>query len=380
MALIKCPECGKEISDLSEACIHCGYPLHSSKVPPTESVQHNVQNTKPKRTQGKYAKDTKRPFIAGICVSIAVIGLLAIFYFAQSDKAKLDCTETTSTESESTQASETNVCEETETSETIVRLNGKTSEIVNSATRDIGALAEKVHALIKFGEENGLTSMDDIRNYEAKWQELSNAATELGLKLYQNRPSEKYDDDWIKLKGYTDTISASLLRFTNLDVNGDGAYTTEEVSSLITDVIGEVVDSMNEYIAVCEHLLAEAKKEESSTTTNSSSNKAPSSSTSNSSLGTSTSDNAEETNYARHTDSEAWGCAKDIARNSLKSPSTAKFCSFPDAKVTHLGNGKYKVTGWVDAENGFGAKIRQNFTVTYTATSGGYKEGSATFY
>lgn len=27
MALIKCPECGKEISDKAKQCIHCGYPL-----------------------------------------------------------------------------------------------------------------------------------------------------------------------------------------------------------------------------------------------------------------------------------------------------------------------------------------------------------------
>ena len=27
MALIKCPECGKEISDKAPACIHCGFPL-----------------------------------------------------------------------------------------------------------------------------------------------------------------------------------------------------------------------------------------------------------------------------------------------------------------------------------------------------------------
>lgn len=27
MALIKCPECGNEISDKSSACIHCGYPM-----------------------------------------------------------------------------------------------------------------------------------------------------------------------------------------------------------------------------------------------------------------------------------------------------------------------------------------------------------------
>ena len=27
MALMKCPECGKEVIDQSETCIHCGYPL-----------------------------------------------------------------------------------------------------------------------------------------------------------------------------------------------------------------------------------------------------------------------------------------------------------------------------------------------------------------
>lgn len=27
MAIINCPECGKEISDRAETCIYCGYPL-----------------------------------------------------------------------------------------------------------------------------------------------------------------------------------------------------------------------------------------------------------------------------------------------------------------------------------------------------------------
>lgn len=31
MALIKCPECGKEISDQSKTCIHCGFPLERKK-------------------------------------------------------------------------------------------------------------------------------------------------------------------------------------------------------------------------------------------------------------------------------------------------------------------------------------------------------------
>lgn len=31
MALIKCPECGKEISDKATVCINCGYSLESLK-------------------------------------------------------------------------------------------------------------------------------------------------------------------------------------------------------------------------------------------------------------------------------------------------------------------------------------------------------------
>ena len=29
MALIKCPECGGQVSDKAPACIHCGYPITS---------------------------------------------------------------------------------------------------------------------------------------------------------------------------------------------------------------------------------------------------------------------------------------------------------------------------------------------------------------
>ena len=31
MALIKCPECGKKVSDKANSCIHCGYPLEEYK-------------------------------------------------------------------------------------------------------------------------------------------------------------------------------------------------------------------------------------------------------------------------------------------------------------------------------------------------------------
>lgn len=38
MAMIKCPECGKEISDRSEVCVNCGFPI-------TDAVRFKVNNT-----------------------------------------------------------------------------------------------------------------------------------------------------------------------------------------------------------------------------------------------------------------------------------------------------------------------------------------------
>ena len=40
MALIKCPECGKEISDRAPACIHCGYPLDNEPTVKFQSSNH----------------------------------------------------------------------------------------------------------------------------------------------------------------------------------------------------------------------------------------------------------------------------------------------------------------------------------------------------
>lgn len=45
MALITCPECGKEISDQAPACIHCGYPLPPKGpelLPPDEPNRFSV--------------------------------------------------------------------------------------------------------------------------------------------------------------------------------------------------------------------------------------------------------------------------------------------------------------------------------------------------
>ena len=60
MALIKCPECGREISSMAESCPHCGYPIHKSQSSENSSVANPFSNNKsyqdnpfdkPKQTQ-----------------------------------------------------------------------------------------------------------------------------------------------------------------------------------------------------------------------------------------------------------------------------------------------------------------------------------------
>ena len=76
---------------------------------------------------------------------------------------------------------------------------------------------------------------------------------------------------------------------------------------------------------------------------------------------------------------DAWVCAQDIVEANLKSPSSAKFCKYPDATITYCGDADYMVVGWVDAENSYGAKIRTSFIVTLTLTEKGYKNGYVIF-
>jgi predicted small lipoprotein YifL len=52
--------------------------------------------------------------------------------------------------------------------------------------------------------------------------------------------------------------------------------------------------------------------------------------------------------------------AEDIVKDNLKAPSTAKV---EVLSINDLGDNKYEISGYVDAENSFGAKLRNNFTV-----------------
>lgn len=60
----------------------------------------------------------------------------------------------------------------------------------------------------------------------------------------------------------------------------------------------------------------------------------------------------------------AWVMAQSFVEDRLKSPSTAKFPQHSDETVVPLGNGQFLVSGYVDAQNSFGATVRSDFTCT----------------
>lgn len=70
MALMRCPECGKEVSTLADTCPGCGYPLHTLQNKSVEAVHPN-----------------RRKCLSGATAAVAVLGaivLLLVCIFAIS--------------------------------------------------------------------------------------------------------------------------------------------------------------------------------------------------------------------------------------------------------------------------------------------------------
>lgn len=77
-----------------------------------------------------------------------------------------------------------------------------------------------------------------------------------------------------------------------------------------------------------------------------------------------------------------WALAEKVVKAQLKSPSSAKFpfsYANKDVSITKSGD-IYTVKAWVDAENSFGALIRNDFTVTMTKSGSKFTSESCIIY
>jgi cell division protein FtsL len=66
-----------------------------------------------------------------------------------------------------------------------------------------------------------------------------------------------------------------------------------------------------------------------------------------------------------YTDTEVYVESQFILEKFLKAPSTAKFPSSSNASIERLKDNGFKVTSYVDSQNGFGAMIRSEWTVLF---------------
>jgi len=74
--------------------------------------------------------------------------------------------------------------------------------------------------------------------------------------------------------------------------------------------------------------------------------------------------NSEES-VERTTRFSARSHAQTFVKRHLKAPATAEFPWSPDEySIVSLGDGRWKVSSYVDAQNGFGAMVRSRWDVT----------------
>lgn len=107
MALIKCPECGKKISDKAESCPECGCPasefeksLNMSEKNEERDItltnkkssleENNVLNIKRTEENNSKKYHNKKIIIAGIVLIFAVVGILLILQMASIRKSDTD--------------------------------------------------------------------------------------------------------------------------------------------------------------------------------------------------------------------------------------------------------------------------------------------------
>jgi hypothetical protein len=68
---------------------------------------------------------------------------------------------------------------------------------------------------------------------------------------------------------------------------------------------------------------------------------------------------------------EAKVMCEQFVERRLKAPSTAKFSWPSDTTMTGSGDGPYRVSGFVDAQNPFGTMLRNHYVCTAQRSSSG---------
>ena len=71
-------------------------------------------------------------------------------------------------------------------------------------------------------------------------------------------------------------------------------------------------------------------------------------------------------NKQQNSPTQAWTLCEQFVSDRLKAPSTADFSGYSETTITGSGLGPWKVSGYVDSQNSFGAKLRSRYSCVFT--------------
>lgn len=91
MALIKCPECGKEISDKASTCPNCGCPIKEDVSNVDNSIK-DADNINVNQISATNQKN-KTPIIIGTLIAVVILVILAIMIIPKKNKVEDVATE-----------------------------------------------------------------------------------------------------------------------------------------------------------------------------------------------------------------------------------------------------------------------------------------------
>lgn len=182
MALIKCPECGKEVSSSARSCPHCGYQITDTRLYPSQGIAEKYINDTEKVDSQNIVSDSpisgkkvRRKVYLGFgiflifAVGIVASGITALF---NSSKETLSASKT----------------------EEMI------SEIITFAEDVLQDYSEFLD-----GPENITISAEDVPTYERHWSNFALSSDELMESLSKCTPEECYTDAWMLAVQFMET-------------------------------------------------------------------------------------------------------------------------------------------------------------------------------
>ena len=97
MALIKCPECGRDVSDSAITCPNCGYPLKQDQT--EKKTELKIKNSFDSRIVKKPRKDkNKKIIVPGLILLVIIIIIGIVFKIKERNEKIVTATKNIETE------------------------------------------------------------------------------------------------------------------------------------------------------------------------------------------------------------------------------------------------------------------------------------------